>query len=536
MHPRPRSPRPVNVATKQATHIGHRVATGLIAMSLAVLSLSLGLSLLLIPLPPSAFLGLNPTNQVTAASTTATSVTLTWTAPGDDGNTGTAQRYDVRYATSPLTEATFVAAASVAPAPPPQPAGATETLTVTGLQPATLYYFALESADPTGNVSPLSNVATVATAAVVDACHPTYGCTSWSACSNGQQTRTCTVTNGCISNLDEPVTRQSCIPAAVGGPITAHNHLLAIGAGQGAVPVVRLIDSITWRVKKEWLALDRQQRNGMSTAVGSFTGDSSVQVVVGSGPGSNPLIRFFSDQGKLLTQFNPYPTDRNIGVAVAAADIDGDGKAELLTVPATRGPAQVKIYRYNATAKSFVLLTQSFVFDRNQRTGFSIAAGQLGFDQQASFVVAPRGGSRYIGIFRLSSEKKITRIRVFAPFPRPFQTGMVTAIGDVRGNGLGTIIVAPGERYWSDVKLFDAQGKYLDHFLPTKTSYLGGISLMTFDVNKDGVDEILTGNYGRGDPVIRVFRYRPATHSVGRIGEHSVFPRSMQSGLRLSGD
>ena len=32
-----------------------------------------------------------------------TAVTLSWTAPGDDGNWGTATEYDIRYSQSPIT-------------------------------------------------------------------------------------------------------------------------------------------------------------------------------------------------------------------------------------------------------------------------------------------------------------------------------------------------------------------------------------------------------------------------------------------------
>ena len=45
--------------------------------------------------PPATVADLTPSNVTT------TSVTLTWTAPGDDGLTGTAASYDIRYSTVP---------------------------------------------------------------------------------------------------------------------------------------------------------------------------------------------------------------------------------------------------------------------------------------------------------------------------------------------------------------------------------------------------------------------------------------------------
>ena len=92
-----------------------------------------------------------------------TSVTLTWTAPGDDGNTGTASQYDIRYSTSPINDGNWDAAIQVQGEPDPQPAGTEESFTITGLEPNTAYYFAIMTADEVPNWSGLSNIASVTT-------------------------------------------------------------------------------------------------------------------------------------------------------------------------------------------------------------------------------------------------------------------------------------------------------------------------------------------------------------------------------------
>ncbi len=102
-----------------------------------------------------------PPGQVTdlsAVSSTATTVTLSWTSPGNDGTTGTASQYDLRYATTSITEQTWAAAIRVADLPAPQPAGSKQSFTVTGLSLG-FYYFALKTADGAGNWSVLSNAA-----------------------------------------------------------------------------------------------------------------------------------------------------------------------------------------------------------------------------------------------------------------------------------------------------------------------------------------------------------------------------------------
>lgn len=89
---------------------------------------------------------------------TPTSVTLTWTAPGNDGNTGTAYRYDIRYSTTEITGVTWATANQAAGEPNPQPADSTEEFTVEDLAPNTFYYFAIKTGDAAGNWSALSNV------------------------------------------------------------------------------------------------------------------------------------------------------------------------------------------------------------------------------------------------------------------------------------------------------------------------------------------------------------------------------------------
>lgn len=86
-------------------------------------------------------------------------IRLTWTAPGDDGDEGTASQYDVRYAEIPITPENWESALSVSASLTPGPAGEPESLLVSGFNSATNYYFALRTADEVPNWSGLSNVA-----------------------------------------------------------------------------------------------------------------------------------------------------------------------------------------------------------------------------------------------------------------------------------------------------------------------------------------------------------------------------------------
>jgi hypothetical protein len=87
-------------------------------------------------------------------------VTLTWTAPGGDYQLGTAARYDIRIARTPITEASFWQARPLRGAPRPARAGVRQRFVVPA-PPAGTTYFAIRAIDAAGNISALSNVVRV---------------------------------------------------------------------------------------------------------------------------------------------------------------------------------------------------------------------------------------------------------------------------------------------------------------------------------------------------------------------------------------
>jgi len=113
------------------------------------------------PPPPDSIPPADVTDLAAATGTAEGTVDLTWTAPGDDGSTGNADTYDVRYQLASLgpldTETEFNVASQATGEPSPGSAGSTENFTVTGLTPNTAYYFALKTADEVPNWSGFSN-------------------------------------------------------------------------------------------------------------------------------------------------------------------------------------------------------------------------------------------------------------------------------------------------------------------------------------------------------------------------------------------
>lgn len=99
-----------------------------------------------------------PISDLRVVDTTETTVTLIWTAPGDDDTQGLASFYDIRYSTASITELNFVDAQRASIIPTTSPSGSEDTVIISGLESGTGYYFAMKTADEAMNWSELSNV------------------------------------------------------------------------------------------------------------------------------------------------------------------------------------------------------------------------------------------------------------------------------------------------------------------------------------------------------------------------------------------
>jgi len=148
-------------------------------------------TLLIDAIAPSAIADLTATTGSNVGS-----VDLTWTAPGDDGATGTVANYLVRYASTIInTQSAWDNATPVTIGLPiPQPAGQTQNMTVNGLNPNTTYYFAVRGQDEVSNLGGLSNSPSATANSV---CGIISTDTTWSS-ANNPYVVTCevTVSNG----------------------------------------------------------------------------------------------------------------------------------------------------------------------------------------------------------------------------------------------------------------------------------------------------------------------------------------------------
>ena len=131
---------------------------------------------------------------------------------------------------------------------------------------------------------------------------------------------------------------------------------LIVAAGLGGGPRVAAYDGRSLnggtpvRLFNDFYAFEDTLRNGVTVAAGDVNGDGYADVIVGGGPGGGPRVAVFDGRSLLGSQtvtvasfYAGDPTARG-GVTVAAKDLDGDNRADVIVGSGPDGGDRVTAY------------------------------------------------------------------------------------------------------------------------------------------------------------------------------------------------
>ena len=183
---------------------------------------------------------------------------------------------------------------------------------------------------------------------------------------------------------------------------------------------------------------------GVFVAAGDLDGDGKAEVITGAGPGGGPHVIVWKVQGSSLAPiaggFFAYGPEFAGGVTVGAADLTGDGRAEILTGPGAGGGPHVRSFDMNGTpgAVSFMAYTDPNA-QPNWTGGVNVAGGDVDGDGKAEIAVVPwNGGGPHMRLFNNDGSLRNGGIMVGSP---NFPGGLTVAMGDLSGDGKAEIIV-----------------------------------------------------------------------------------------------
>lgn len=281
--------------------------------------------------------------------------------------------------------------------------------------------------------------------------------------------------------------------------------LVATGPGPGHPPVVRVkVDGLNGNDTISIMAYPRNFLGGVRVAVGDVNGDGFDDVITGSGAGAMGHVKVFDGRrlgrtNALLMSFDAYPGQFRGGVFVAAGDVTGDGKADIIVAPDAGGQPLVRVFDGNSGA----LLASFLAFPPTYTGGVSVSAGDVDGDGRADIIT----GAAVNGHVKVFDGKSGAQLQTFFAFPG-FTGGVSVAAGDLNSDRHADLIVgagpgAPG----GHVKVFDGQtGQELLSFFAFEPNFLGGVRVAAGDVDNDKIPEIITGAGIGAAPHVKVFR------------------------------
>lgn len=240
--------------------------------------------------------------------------------------------------------------------------------------------------------------------------------------------------------------------------------------------------------------------SNVSLATGDINADGIEEVVVGTAPGSEPYVMIFNKDGKLLKKFLAFDKKFRGGVNVAVSVSSNNDQAEIITAPASRGPAQVRIFSNQGK-----LQKQFLVGDKKYIGGLNIAVGDIEGKGENKIVVGYGSGQEpQIKIYNRDGKL----IGAWLAYEKKFRGGVKVAVANVNGrkdHDRAEIIVAPGKGREPQVKIFNNYSTLQKQFLAYGKTWQGGVNLAVGDLNNDGINEIALGASTGATPHVRVF-------------------------------
>ena len=196
-------------------------------------------------------------------------------------------------------------------------------------------------------------------------------------------------------------------------------------------------------------------------------------------------VFIYETDGSLQASFAPYGEHYDKGINISIGDLENDGSVEIITGTENGGGPHVRVFN-----KDGVLINPGFfAYASNFRGGVSVTIGDLNGDGIKEIITgAGFGGGPHVRVFK----KDGTLINPgFFAYDPGFRGGVHVSAGDVDGDGIDEIVTGPGFGGAPLARVYDRDGnKHAEFYVFDKTQRRG-LSMVTSDVDGDGIDEII---------------------------------------------
>jgi hypothetical protein len=212
---------------------------------------------------------------------------------------------------------------------------------------------------------------------------------------------------------------------------------------------------------------------GLYIATGNVNNNGFDDIVIGpgAGAGTGPLVRVW-DGGttSYIHAFNAFDPSFTGGVRVAAGDVTGDGRADIVAGTGAGVPANVRVFN----AVSLATERNFFPFGPSFTGGVFVASGDVSGDGRADIIASQdEGGAPLVRVF---DGVTLEQLFSFNAFAAGFTGGVRVAAGDVNGDGRADIIAGAGPGGAPEVRIFSgADLNVLGDFFAFEPGFTGGV-------------------------------------------------------------
>jgi RHS repeat-associated protein len=316
-----------------------------------------------------------------------------------------------------------------------------------------------------------------------------------------------------------PTNSNSAAPVAAAAPAVAPS--LVTGSDAGGTATVKVLDPATGAVKLSFAPYGNSFTGGVRVAAADLNADGVADVITAPGHGGGSQIRVFDGKtGKAfkgtLGSFNAFAAGASDGVFVAAGDVNGDGKPDIV-VGTEGGAANPAVEVFNGANGA---LLRTITLDKDFSGGARVAAGDVNGDGKADIIVAAGpGGPPRVEVFDGSNGKPFYDFFAFEPNSRD---GVYVAAGDLNGVGKADIIAGDGGSR-PEVRVFSGADLTTRLTFPAFDSTLtGGVRVGVTDADGDGRPDIAAIS-GPGGGEVRLFNGRTGTQIRAATPYGTVF-------------
>jgi hypothetical protein len=238
------------------------------------------------------------------------------------------------------------------------------------------------------------------------------------------------------------------------------NDLVA-GAGPNGGPRVTIIDGANGKKLRDFFAFEATFTGGVNVAAADLNGDGVADLVVGAGNGGASRVRVFNagNPASVITDFFVYELSFRGGVRVATGDVNGDGRADLITGAGFGGGPRVTVISGKTVGTTNTRLADFFAFESSQRDGVYVSAGDIDNDGKADLAIGagPNGGPRvqvFGGASVITGTPQPTSLLNFFAFNPNLRNGVRVAVKNIDGDATGDLIVSQGPSGLAQIRTF----------------------------------------------------------------------------------